>query len=213
MIESFLSQIGQAVTIYQRVSIALSNCAHVSSPLDLEVPIVAPVGSPRVLHIPEAKTVLRAIASSQDSMVDILGSLAASFHTIHTGSVSLESSNHLEGNRNWASIVETLGKLHLVSLGDVERSVTDIAHCDLSAEDTLSVLGSVGIGDIGLDTSSITDILESVRGKTTPASVVVEVSSTVDQLLLGEGDIAALAEKVPVGFQRAHSREGPARSA
>lgn len=146
-------------------------------------------------------------------MVDVLSSLAAVIHTVNSTSVGLESSNHLEGNGNGAGVVKTLSKLDLITLSDVERSVTDIADCDLSAEDTLTVLGSVGVGYVRFDTSGVANVLEGMGGKTTLAAVVVEVSSAIHQLLFREGNVATLAQQVPVGLEGADSGEGPAGSA
>lgn len=119
----------------------------------------------------------------------------------------------MEGNGNGTSIVESISKLNLVTLGDVVGSVSDVSNSDLSSENALSVLGSVGISNIGFDSSSISDVFEGVGRKSSFASVVIEITGTINELLLREGEVFTLAEDVPVGLQRSDSGEGPARSA
>lgn len=107
----------------------------------------------------------------------------------------------MERNSDGTSIVKSISKFNLVTFGDVVRSVSNVSNSDLSSENALSILGSVGIGYIRFDTSSILDIFEGVGRKTSFASVVVEITSTVNKLLLREGNVLSLAEDVPVGLE------------
>jgi len=56
------------------------------------------------------------------------------------------------------------------------------------------------------------DVFKSLGRQPSIASIILEISSTVEQLLLGEALILPLALNVPMGFQGAHSGEGPAGS-
>jgi hypothetical protein len=97
-------------------------------------------------------------------------------------------------------------------LGDVVSSVSHVSNSDLSSENTLSILSGVGIGNIRFDTSSMFNIFEGVRRKTSFASVVIKITSAINKLLFREGNVLSLSEDVPVGFQRSDGGESPARS-
>jgi len=133
-------------------------------------------------------------------MIHILSGLSAVISFVNSRNVVFESSNDLEGHSNGTSIVESVRKLSLISLRDIETSMSHISHRDRFSVDACSVLGSVGISDIRFNSASVSDVFEGVRRKTSLATVVVKVTSTVNELLLREGEVFALAQYVPVGL-------------
>lgn len=130
------------------VGVALANSAHVSSSLHLEISSSSPGSSPRVLDVPEGSSVLDSVSGCQNGVVDVHSGLAAVVSPVDSGEVVLETGNYLEGNSNWSSIVESLCELNLISLGNVEASMTNVSNSNVLSEDTLSILGSVGVGHI-----------------------------------------------------------------
>lgn len=198
--------------VNQGVGVALGDSAHVSSSLHLEETLIAPSRTPRVFDVPEVHTILRAKSSCQNCMVDVLssGSTVASF--VDTSFVVFEASNDLERNSHRSSIVETLSQLNLITLSDIESTKTHISNGNFRSVNALSILSSVGISDVRFKASGVFDVLECMRGETSMASVIIEVTSAVNQLLFREGKVATFSEDVPVGFHGANSGEGPARS-
>lgn len=197
----------------ERVGVALGNSAHVASSLDPEEPVVTPGGSPRVLDVPEVNSVLSSISSGQDGVIDVLSGCAAVSDLVNSSLVVLEARDDLEGNRNGTSVVEPLSQLNLITFGDVVGSESNVSNSDLRSVNALSVLSSVGVGHVGLNSSGVPDVLKGVRRKSSVASVIVEITGAVDELLLREGDVSSLSEDVPVGLHGSNGGEGPARSA
>jgi len=57
------------------------------------------------------------------------------------------------------------------------------------------------------------DVFEGMRGKTSIASMIIKITSTINKLLLWEGNVLSFSKNVPVGLHRSNSGEGPAWSA
>ena len=60
-----------------RVRVAVGYSTHVDVSLDLEVAVLAPVGTPAVLHYPVLHSVLESVASCEYCVVDVLGFVGA----------------------------------------------------------------------------------------------------------------------------------------
>jgi hypothetical protein len=133
-------------------------------------------------------------------VVHILGGFPAVFGLVDSRNVTSEVADDLEGDSDGSCIVKSLSEFNLVTLADVVASEANISHCDVGPKNARSVLGSVGVGHVRLDSSSVSDILEGMGGKTTLASIVIKITSTVHQLLLRESHILSLTKNVPEGF-------------
>ena len=169
--------------IDQGVGVALGNGAHVCSSLHLEETLIAPSRAPGVLDVPEVHSIFRAKACCQHGVIDVQSSGSAVGSLVDSGLVVLKASNNLEGNSHGASVVETFSQLNFITLGDIVRTETNISNRNLRSKNALSVLSSVGISNIGFQTSSVLNVFESMGGETSVASVVVEVTCAIDQLL------------------------------
>jgi len=116
----------------------------------------------------------------------------------------------VHGNGDWAE-VDLLLQVALVSLLDVgERlqSGSDIG----STEVARSILGSVGIAALSVNSSVLDDVLHGVGHETSVASLVSIRSRAIHQVLLRERDELSGREEVST-LSGASGREGPARSA
>lgn len=82
--------------IWERI--AHSDTAHVVSSLHLEVALITPVTAPGVLDNPVVHAILSSITDSEHGVVDILGSVLASFGGIDTSLVVSEAIDDLEAN-------------------------------------------------------------------------------------------------------------------
>lgn len=75
-----------------------SNTTHVDSSLDLEVSVVTPSSSPRVLDYPIILSIFSSISDGKYGMVDVLLSILTSSRAVDSGAVVTEISNNLEGD-------------------------------------------------------------------------------------------------------------------
>lgn len=165
------------------VGVADGNTAHVDSSLNLEETLVSPVSAPRILDEPVIDTIKGAIADGENCMVDIRWTVLALGGAIDATFVVSEISNDLEGNRDWAVGEKGVLGGYLITLSDVEGSLWDREGVGVGFDGTFLVSARVGVSRFGTDTTSILYVLESVRWKTTLASVVVECLGTVNELL------------------------------
>lgn len=143
-------------------------------------------------------------------MIDLLGSCSTVISFVDSALVIFESGDHLVRYSHRSSIVKSLSQFNFVSLGHIVGAETNIGNSDLRSEGALSILSSVDVGDVGLKTSSMSNVLKSMRGKTSVTSIVVEIACAINDLLFGEGEVSALAEDVPVGLHGSDGGEGPA---
>ena len=194
--------------------VAHGHTAHVHASLDLEEALVSPGVAPGVLDNPVVKSGLGAgtISYGNNSVVDVGGSVLASVRSVNSFTVVSESIDHLEGNRDGAMGEDGVHELNLVSLGDVDGSANDIKGKGVALNSAVVVSSEVRVSILSGNTTGVSDVLEGMGGESTVASVVVEGSSTVNELLLGKG-----VERSPlneaVGLKSSNSGEGPARAA
>ena len=113
--------------VNEGIGVALGRGAHVDVSLHLEESIVAPSCSPGILYVPELHSVLSTVSDGQHCVIHIFLGLSALVGGIHSGFVVLEPSDDLVGDRDGPCVVESLGQFLLVSLGDVETAVLDVA--------------------------------------------------------------------------------------
>ncbi len=200
-------------SVDQRVWVALGNSTHVGSSFDFEEAWYPPIDSPRVLDVPEALSIIGSVSSGQNCVVNVLGCLSTVFNSVNTSVVVFESCNNLEWNCNGSFSVKLFSHLLFITLGNVVASESDITNGNVLSEDTGSVLGSVWVSQVWFNTSNVSDVFEGVRWESSFTSVVVEISSTVNELLFREGHVSSLSQNVPMGFKSANCWEGPAWSA
>ena len=199
--------------VNERVWVALADSAHVVSSFHLEVAIDSPRSSPRVLDVPETCSLFNSVTSGEDGVVDIHGSSSTVVDCVDTSGIVLESSDNLEWNWDGASVVKSLSKFSLITLGDVVAAVPDIGDGDFRSVNTRKGQSLIRISGISFKAANVFNILEGMGRKSSVASVVVEISSTVNKLLFRESQVSSLSENVPVGLHGTDSGESPARSA
>ncbi len=98
--------------------------AHVCATLHLEVAVVTPGGTPRVLNDPVVDVVVSAVSDSQDGMIYVHGSILAGGVSIDTGLVITESGDNLESNRDGSNHEEVVAEV-LLREGDVVGATND----------------------------------------------------------------------------------------
>lgn len=75
-----------------------------------------------------------------------------------------------------------------------------------------TILGSVGIAGLGVNTLVFDDVLEGIVHQTSSTTIVSLAGGAVDEVLLGEGNQVSFSEE-PGTFHGSGGGEGPARSA
>ena len=100
------------------VGVAHGNAAHIDSPFNFEETIVAPVGSPRVLHQPVVHAVFSAVANCQHGVVHVSLSIFARAARVHARRVRTEVVDDLEGHRDRLLVNGTF-KFDFIAGGDV----------------------------------------------------------------------------------------------
>jgi hypothetical protein len=145
-----------------------------------DVTLITPECSPRVLDNP----VVISVTNNKDTVVE-LGTAWARENTAPVGlEVHLVS---LNGNRD-GTLGDGGGKLVLVVLGDilVTGDGDDVLGLLLLVAGT--VLGSVWVVLLSVETTVLDNVLEGVVHETTVATHVAEGAGAVNELLLREGD-------------------------
>ena len=170
----------------ERIRVALSNCTHIHISLNFKISAGSPGCSPRVFNIPKLLSFFNPKSSCQYCMIDIPGSLSTIINCINSSSIIFESSNNLEGNWDWPSIVESFSKFFFIALSDIEASVTNVCDWDWWSMNTCSIFGSVRISSLSFKTTNMSNIFKSMGWKTTFTAMVVIISSTINKLLFRE---------------------------
>jgi len=183
--------------------ITLRNTAHVYGSLDFKVALVSPGGTPRVFDdIIQQTVVIVTESDSENGMVHICGTVFALGAGVDTTLVEAEVVHDFEGDTNGSFGINGINESNLVIGGDVEGSTRNIGDDFILAEPAMSVSRFIRVGLFALETSSILDILESMRRKASRASVIVEVSGAINQLLLRQQYSLVLVD-LPVSFKSA----------
>ncbi len=170
-----------------RVGVAHGDAAHVDAALDHEEALHAPVCRPGVLDQPVVKSAVWvvAVAHSQYSVVHVHGCVATHGRGVHTAGIGAEVISDLEGHRD-GLLEDGSFELDLITLSDV-RSVANGEHEVSGVHSASTVLSEVRIVLLGSDSTGIVKVLKCVGWKATIASVVLEVSGTINELLLSIG--------------------------
>ena len=100
------------------------NTAHVDVPLHLEVPVVTPCSTPRVLDDPVVNVVFGAVADSQHGVVDVHWTVLAGGISINSRLVVTETIDDLKSNGDRAYHEEVIAQVNFVQ-GDVVGTSND----------------------------------------------------------------------------------------
>ena len=144
------------------VGVALGDAAHVHTTLNLEESVVTPAGSPRVLHEPVVQVGVRivSVANSQNGMVNIIGTVLASFRGVDASFVIHEIIVALEGDRDGLLVDGSL-EFSLVEGRDVHGVATGKGEF-VRLNRAVLVDTLVRIVCFGGDAASVVDIFEGV---------------------------------------------------
>jgi len=147
-----------------REGVAKCHSAHVHASLELEIAVVAPVSTPRILDYPVVKACLRAraVADCQDRMVDIASGVVAVGGCVNALRVVTEPVHDLKSDRNWSMQEHSVSKLFFVTLCDVDRPSPNFKGETARVNCAVAVLGKVGIGFLGGYATNIVDVFESM---------------------------------------------------
>jgi len=179
-----------------RIGVAVDYTAHIDATEHLEVAIVAPSCTPGVLDNPVILSILSSIADSQDSMVDVHRSILASGIGVNTGLVASKAGNNLECDRNGSNHEKMVAKI-LLTERNVIGSTNDTNRLLEARELALLINCTVRVEIFSDKTSSILDVFESMRRKTTFTSIVIKITSTINKLLLAEiSELSVLLHEV-----------------
>jgi hypothetical protein len=182
--------------------------AHVDISLHLEVSVVPPCGTPRILDDPVVDVVFSAVSDCQDSMVDVHGAVLAGGVRVDTRLIVTEAADDLEGDGHGAHHEEVVAHVVLAQ-GDVVGATDDTHRPHLGLQPAGEGLCLVGVVGLRGDTTRIHDVLEGVRGEPTVATEVIEVTRTVHELLLTQiSELTVLLHEV--GLKGTYCRERPA---
>jgi len=169
----------------------------------------APRSSPTVLDNPVVLAASGTITHSEHTMIK--GSGAASRLVVNASRVELEGVlRSIDGDASGTQ--GNLGlKIRFAAGGHIDvggQLRTTVGGVVLAG----SVLSSVRIGRLGIDTTVGDDVDEGLSHEATIATLIALRSRAVNQVLLGEADKGASEESVST-FNRASSGERPARTA
>jgi len=82
-------------------------------------------------------------------------------------------------------VVDGLSELNFVTFSDINGSTYNVKGEGIGLDGTGIISGGVWVSSLSADTMGLnSDVLEGVRWKTTFATVIVEVLSAVNKLLL-----------------------------
>lgn len=110
-------------------------------------------------------------------------------------------------------VVESLGEGNLITLSNVNRSTNDVQSKRRWLDRARIVFGGVWVSSLSADTLRLScNVLESVRWETTLATMVVEVSGAINELLLGKWSEVLVLQKF-VGLESTNGGESPAGTA
>jgi len=144
------------------IGVADSDTAHVDASLDLEETFVSPLSAPGVLDNPVWSAIISSsIADSEDSVVNILSGVLADAGLVDSGLVITEVTDDLESNGDWTLVVESIGELNLITLGDVDGSTVDIEDEGVWVNFARLILGIVWVSSLSADTRGTLDVEES----------------------------------------------------
>lgn len=149
-------------SVNERIWVALSDSAHVSTSLDLEVSTDSPWCSPRVLDIPELHSFFLSETCGQNCVVNILSSLSTVVNWVDTSCIVLESSDNLEGHRDGSSIIESFSEFVFVTLSNIIAAVSAISNWNFGSVDTWVGNSLVGISKVRFQATSVSNIFESM---------------------------------------------------
>jgi len=190
--------------------VAVSDTAHVNTAKHLEVAVVTPGSTPRVLNYPVVLPVFGAIPDSKDSMIDVHRSILAVLIRIDACLVVSEACNNLEGDRNRTDHEKVVAKI-LLTEGDIVGASNYADTLLKSWQLALLIDCSVRIEILSDETTSVHDIFKGVRRQATFASKIVKTTSAINKLLLTEvSELSVLLHKV--SLHASHCGEGPAAS-
>ena len=133
-------------------------------------------------------------SNGQDSVVDILRSSSAIRRGVDSRRVVVEVTGNLESNGDGSNGEEVLHEFILITDSDVHGALGSHSGSNIHVAST--VFGSVGVLELGGEASIVVNVLEGVRGKPSAATVVVEVASTVNQLLFGQVQVLSILNTV-----------------
>ena len=172
---------------------------------EADVPLISPLGSPRVLHDPVVLSVLSSVSNSQDSVVQ-LGStvsvkdsrrveLESTLVSLNGNGDGLKSNSSLESSFVVGSNIDKLG-----DSGDRRAGLAG------------SVFSLVRIRRLVADSLIVDDVLESIVHQSSVASLVALCLRAINELLLRERhELSSLDGNGTL--DRAGGGEGPAGSA
>jgi len=176
----------------------------------LNVTLVTPRGTPRVLDQPVVLAAVSAITNSQDTVVQVLG--RAHRLIVDTRLVELEGVvGSIDGNGDGANggnggLQSSLrAGLDILVAGDGTTRVGSIVTAS-------TITSSVGVRSLGVKTLVGDDIGEGIVHQTTVATLVTLLGGAVNQVLLREGDELASSLEVST-LDGAGGGERPARTA
>lgn len=118
-------------------------------------------------------------------MIHVSWAILAGSGRVDTTGVATEVIDNLEGDGDWL-LVDGLLEFALIALSDVD-GVADGQSEFGGVRLAGLVHSSVWIVSLSLNSASVVDVLEGVRWQSTIATVVIEVTSAVDKLLLSVG--------------------------
>ncbi len=197
-------------SLNERIGSSRGDAAHVALvPGHLDVAVVTPLGSPRVLDQPVVLTVFSSVADDKNAVIETIGSAVGL--AVDSLGVELEGFlGSIDGNGHRAHGGDSLHQSLFVSGRNVDES--DINCSDvLLAEVALLLIGVVGVRGFSVDAVVVLDVLEGKVHEASLASMVAILHGAVDQVLFAErNELAGLAEVLTL--QSAGGRESPARS-
>jgi len=180
-----------------------SNTAHVLVTDNADVTLLTPRGTPGVLDNPVVLTSISTITNSEDTVVELSTARGIIKDTrgveLEGELVSLDSNG--DGSESYSA-----EEIVLITLdGGLVTRELDNGSAGLAR----AINTSVRVSSLGADTIVLENPLESRVHETTVAAFVTSGTSTVNELLLRDGDESTSTVE-PSTLNGAGSREGPA---
>ena len=100
--------------------------------------------------------------------------------------------------------------MDLITFGDIDRATNNVEGKSVSFDCASIILGGIWISGLGADATRLNrDVLKSMRWKTSLTTVIVEILSAVNKLLLRKWSESFVLQKL-MSFESANSGESPA---
>lgn len=112
-------------------------------------------------------------------MIYIHGTVLASRVRIYSGLVVSETSDDLESNGDGADFEQVITEVSLTD-GDIIGSTDDTNGLLKSSQHALLINCSVRVEILSHEATGMLNVLESMRGETTLASMIIEGAGTID---------------------------------